>query len=85
MSVRSDSVDAKIISSLWRREVDGDFSIREMAERLDVRPYIGKLCDSVLRYAKGFVNIGLAKGIEISIILLIILLNLAIARLIKKI
>ena len=52
MSVRADNEDWRVVRSLERRGVDGDFSLREMSERLDVRPSIGRLCDTVLRYAR---------------------------------
>ena len=52
MSVRADNEDWRVVRSLERRGADGDFSLREMSERLDVRPSIGRLCDTVLRYAR---------------------------------
>ena len=52
MSVRADNEDWRVVRSLERRGADGDFSLREMSERLDVRPSIGRLCDTVLRYAQ---------------------------------
>ena len=52
MSVRVDNEDWRVVRSLERRGADGDFSLREMSDRLDVRPSIGRLCDTVLRYAR---------------------------------
>ena len=52
MSVRADNEDWRVVRSLERRGADGDFLLREMSERLDVRPSIGRLCDTVLRYAQ---------------------------------
>ena len=52
MSVRADNEDWRVVRSLERRGADGDFSLREMSERLDVRPSIGRLCDTVQRYAR---------------------------------
>ena len=53
MSVRADSEDQRRVLSLTRRGADGDFSLKEMSEKLDVRPSIERLCDTVLRYAGG--------------------------------
>lgn len=52
MSVRPSSADVKIINGLNKRGIDGDFSVREMAEKLDIRPSLQRLCETVLRYAK---------------------------------
>ena len=52
MSVRADNEDWRVVRLLERRGADGDFSLREMSDRLDVRPSIGRLCDTVLRYAR---------------------------------
>lgn len=51
MSVRADNKDWKTINSLKRRGADGDFSLREMSEKLNVMPSIERLCDTVLKYA----------------------------------
>ena len=51
MSVKADSIDQQQVFGLARRGADGDFSLAEMSEKLDVRPSIGRLCDTVLRYA----------------------------------
>ena len=52
MSVKADSLDQQIVFGLTKRGADGDFSLREMSEKLDVRPSIERLCDTVIRYAK---------------------------------
>lgn len=36
-----------------KRAADGDFSLREMREKLDVRPSIERLCHTVQQYAHG--------------------------------
>ena len=51
MSVKADSMDQQIVFGLNKRGADGDFSLREMSEKLDVRPSIERLCDTVMRYA----------------------------------
>ena len=51
MSVKADSLDQQMVFSLTKRGADGDFSLREMSEKLDVRPSIERLCDTVMRYA----------------------------------
>ena len=51
MSVKADSLDQQIVFGLTKRGADGDFSLREMSEKLDVRPSIERLCDTVMRYA----------------------------------
>ena len=51
MSVKIDSEEQKNICSLKKRGSDGDFSIREMSEKLDVRPSLQRLCNTVLKYA----------------------------------
>lgn len=53
MSVKPDNDDVMIINSLRKRGADGDFSVREMSEKLDIRPSLKKLCDTITRYAKG--------------------------------
>ena len=64
MSVRPCSADIRIINGLNRRGVDGDFSVREMAEKLDIRPSLQRLCDTVLRYAKNKKGIVYAINIQ---------------------
>ena len=51
MSIKADSEDQRRILGLTQRGVDGDFSLKEMSEKLDVKPSIERLCDTVLRYA----------------------------------
>ena len=51
MSVKADSLNQQIVFGLTKRGADGDFSLREMSEKLDVRPSIERLCDTVMRYA----------------------------------
>ena len=51
MSVKADSLDQQMVFGLTKRGADGDFSLREMSEKLDVRPSIERLCDTVMRYA----------------------------------
>ena len=51
MSIREDSEDWRMVNSLKKRGADGDFSLREMNEKLNVQPSIKRLCDTILRYA----------------------------------
>ena len=51
MSIREDSEDWRMVNSLKKRGADGDFSQREMSEKLNVQPSIERLCDTILRYA----------------------------------
>ena len=51
MSIREDSEDWRLVNSLKKRGADGDFSLREMSEKLNVLPSIERLCDTVIRYA----------------------------------
>ena len=51
MSIKADSEDQRTIFNLTQRGADGDYSLKEMSEKLDVRPSIERLCDTVLRYA----------------------------------
>ena len=51
MSIREDSEDWRMVNSLKKRGADGDFSLREMSEKLNVQPSIKRLCDTILRYA----------------------------------
>ena len=51
MSVKADSLDQQMVFGLTKRGADGDFSLREMSEKLDIRPSIERLCDTVMRYA----------------------------------
>ena len=51
MSIREDSEDWRLVNSLKKRGADGDFSLREMSEKMNVQPSIERLCDAVIRYA----------------------------------
>ena len=51
MSIREDSEDWRLVNSLKKRGADGDFSLREMSEKMNVQPSIKRLCDTVIRYA----------------------------------
>ncbi len=51
MSIKADSEDQRRILGLTQRGADGDFSLKEMSDKLDVKPSIERLCDTVLRYA----------------------------------
>ncbi len=51
MSIKEDSEDWRLVNSLKKRGADGDFSLKEMSEKLNVLPSIERLCDTVLRYA----------------------------------
>lgn len=51
MSIKADSEDQRRILGLTKRGADGEFSLKEMSEKLDVRPSIKRLCETVLRYA----------------------------------
>ena len=51
MSIREDSEDWRLVNSLKKRGADGDFSQREMSEKMNVQPSIERLCDTVIRYA----------------------------------
>ena len=51
MSIKAHSIDQRMVFGLTKRGADGDFSLKEMSEKLDVQPSIGRLCDTILRYA----------------------------------
>ena len=51
MSIKADSEDQRRILGLTQRGADGDFSLKEMSEKLDVKPSVERLCDTILRYA----------------------------------
>ena len=53
MSIAPNSRDQQIVNGLRKRGADGDYSMREMSEKLDVMPSIERLCDTVTRYAAG--------------------------------
>ena len=50
MSVREENEDWRLVNSLKKRGADGDFSLKEMSEKLNVQPSIERLCDTILRY-----------------------------------
>ena len=49
-SIRPDSADQLAIGSLQRRGADGDYVLTELSERLDVRPSIERLYQTVREY-----------------------------------
>ena len=49
-SIRPDSADQLAIDSLQRRGADGDYVLAELSERLDVRPSIERLYQTVREY-----------------------------------
>lgn len=51
MSIKADSIDQRMVFGLTKRGADGDFSLKEMSEKLDVQPSIERLCDTILHYA----------------------------------
>ena len=51
MSIREENEDWRLVNSLKKRGADGDFSLKEMSEKLNVQPSIERLCDTILRYA----------------------------------
>ena len=51
MSVREENEDWRLVNSLKKRGADGDFSLKEMSEKLNVLPSIERLCNTVMRYA----------------------------------
>ena len=53
MSIKAYSDDQRLVLGLTQRGADGDFSLKEMSEKLDVIPSIERLCDTILRYASG--------------------------------
>ena len=50
-SIRPDSRDQRLIDSLRKRGADGDFQVKELREKLDVRPSIERLYEAFVRYA----------------------------------
>ena len=64
MSVREENEDWRLVNSLKKRGADGDFSLKEMSEKLNVQPSIERLCDTVLRYAKDMKGIVYAIDIK---------------------
>ena len=57
MSVREENEDWRLVNSLKKRGADGDFSLKEMSEKLNVLPSIERLCDTVMRYARNMKGI----------------------------
>ena len=64
MSVREDSEDWRMVNSLKKRGADGDFSLKEMSEKLNVLPSIERLCNTVIRYARNMKGIVYAIDIK---------------------
>ena len=64
MSIREDSEDWRMVNSLKKRGADGDFSLKEMSEKLNVLPSIERLCDTVMRYARNMKGIVYAIDIK---------------------
>ena len=64
MSVREENEDWRLVNSLKKRGADGDFSLKEMSEKLNVLPSIERLCDTVLRYARNMKGIVYAIDIK---------------------
>ena len=50
-SIRPDSEDQRVIDSLRKRGADGDFQMKELREKLDVRPSIERLYEAFAQYA----------------------------------
>ena len=63
-SIRPDSEDQQEIDSLKKRGADGDFQMKELREKLDVRPSIERLFESFERYA--FDKKGIIYAIDIA-------------------
>ena len=64
MSIKEDSEDWRLVNSLKKRGADGDFSLKEMSEKLNVLPSIERLCDTVMRYARNMKGIVYAIDIK---------------------
>ena len=64
MSVREENEDWRMVNSLKKRGADGDFSLKEMSEKLNVLPSIERLCDTVMRYARNMKGIVYAIDIK---------------------
>ncbi len=52
VSIKPDSEDQKVVDGLQKRGADGDYSLKEMSEKLNVLPSIQRLCHTILTYAK---------------------------------
>lgn len=63
-SIRPDSEEQQEIDSLKKRGADGDFQMKELREKLDVRPSIERLFESFERFA--FDKKGIIYAIDIS-------------------
>ena len=63
-SIRPDSEEQKEIDSLKKRGADGDFQMKELREKLDVRPGIERLYESFERFA--FDKKGIIYAIDIA-------------------
>ena len=63
-SIRPDSEEQQEIDSLKKRSADGDFQMKELREKLDVRPSIERLFDSFERFA--FDKKGIIYAIDIA-------------------
>ena len=63
-SIRPDSEEQQEIDSLKKRGTDGDFQMKELREKLDVRPSIERLFESFERYA--FDKKGIIYAIDIA-------------------
>ena len=63
-SIRPDSEEQQEIDSLRKRGADGDFQMKELREKLDVRPSIERLFESFERYA--FDKKGIIYAIDIA-------------------
>ena len=63
-SIRPDSEEQKEIDSLKKRGADGDFQMKELREKLDVRPSIERLYESFERFA--FDKKGIIYAIDIA-------------------
>ena len=64
MSVREENEDWRLVNSLKKRGADGDFSLKEMSEKLNVQPSIERLCNTVMRYARNMKGIVYAIDIK---------------------
>ena len=63
-SIRPDSEEQQHIDSLKKRGADGDFQMKELREKLDVRPSIARLFEAFERYA--FDKKGIIYAIDIA-------------------
>ena len=63
-SIRPDSEEQQVIDSLKKRGADGDFQMKELREKLDVRPSIERLFESFERFA--FDKKGIIYAIDIA-------------------